>query len=280
MKHKIYSGQTGQFPTRSRRGNGYIMVTVEIDSNYTLVEPMKNRTDTVMIDTYRALLKRLKRAGVTTTKHVLDNECSTRLKKLIQDTYKLELVSPGCHRRNIAEVAIKAFKQHFLGILAGRPDNFLWLLWDRLLPQTETTLNLLRQSNAIPTVSEYAHMYGNFDYNRMPLAPMGCPCRGKWDFHMMKGYYLFTSDDHYRTHNMFMKDTKAEQLSGTVMFMHGQITSPTITHADKLINVMARLAKTVERMTGRNTKLAKKNGVNMKDLTILAETTAYCRRLP
>ena len=37
---------------------------------------------------------------------------------------------------------------------------------------------------------------------------------------------------------------------------------------------MSRFAKTVERMTKRNTKLAKKNGVNMKDLTILAETTA------
>ena len=77
MKHKIYSDQTGQFPTRLRRRNRYIMVMVEIDSNYTLFEPMKNRTDAVMINAYRALLKRLKRAGVTTTKHVFDNECST-----------------------------------------------------------------------------------------------------------------------------------------------------------------------------------------------------------
>ena len=103
MKNTVYSDQTGQFPTRSRSGNRYIMVMVEIDSNYTLVEPMKNRTDEVMTAAYLALMKRLQRAGVTTTKHVLDNECSYKLKE-------------RCHCRNIAEVAIKGFKQHFLGV--------------------------------------------------------------------------------------------------------------------------------------------------------------------
>ena len=64
MKNKIYSDQTGKFPTQSRSGNQYIMVMVEIDSNCTLVEPMKNRTDEVMTGAYKALLKRLQRAGV------------------------------------------------------------------------------------------------------------------------------------------------------------------------------------------------------------------------
>ena len=85
---------------------------------------MKNRTDKVMTIAYLALMKRLQLAGVTTTKHVLNNECSHKLKELIQNTCKLELVPPGCHCRNIAEVAIKGFKQHFLGILVGLPDDF------------------------------------------------------------------------------------------------------------------------------------------------------------
>ena len=236
---------------------------VEIDSNYTLVEPMKNRTDKVMTAAYLALMKRLQRAGVITTKHVLDNECSYKLKELIRDTCKLELVPPGCHRRNIAEVAIKGFKQHFLGVLAGLPDDFPWSLWDRLLPQTETTLNLLRQSNATPTVSAYAHMYGNFDYNRMPLAPMGCPChvhvkpdnRKTWAFHTLKGFYLFTSGDHYRTHNMYITTTRDERLSDTVNFMHRSITHPVITHGDQVINALARLVKRVDKMTRKNTAL-------------------------
>jgi hypothetical protein len=52
----MFSDQTGQFPTRSQRGNKYIMVLVEIDSNAILVEPMKSRKDEKMIRAYNALL--------------------------------------------------------------------------------------------------------------------------------------------------------------------------------------------------------------------------------
>ena len=122
------------------------------------------------------LVQRLKRAKIIPRKHVLDNKVSKNMKELIRSTYnmELELVPPGCHRCNAAEVAIRNFKAHFLSILAGVADNFPMQLWDCLLPQAEITINLSRQSNATPTVSAYAHMSGPFDYNKMSLAPMGC----------------------------------------------------------------------------------------------------------
>eukprot|EP00804_Cyclotella_cryptica_P015405 CCRYP_008025-RA/>CCRYP_008025-RA protein AED:0.42 eAED:0.42 QI:0/-1/0/1/-1/1/1/0/193 len=49
VRDTIFSDQTGKFPTRSQRGNKYIMVLVEIDSNAILVEPMKSRKDEEMI---------------------------------------------------------------------------------------------------------------------------------------------------------------------------------------------------------------------------------------
>ena len=127
-KYKVYSDQTGQFSVRSRAGYWYIMVMVKIDSNYALLQPMNNKSDKAMVEAYEALMKRLRRAGIVSKKHVLDNECSENLKELICVTCILELVPPGCHRRNIAEVAIKSFKQHFLSILAGLPDDFPWSL--------------------------------------------------------------------------------------------------------------------------------------------------------
>ena len=72
----MFSDQTGQFPARSQRGNKYIMVMVEIDSNAILVEPMKSRKDEEMIRAYNALLLRLKQAGIVPKKHVLDNKVS------------------------------------------------------------------------------------------------------------------------------------------------------------------------------------------------------------
>ena len=186
------------------------MVMVEIDSSGILVEPMKNRKDEEMIRAYQTLLHRLKRSNITPKKLVLDNEASETMKNLIRDQHhmQLELVPSGCHQRNATEVAIRNFKTHFLSILAGVSNDFPMNLWDRLLPQAEITINLLCQFNATPTVSAYAHMFGPFNYNKMPLAPMGCNVqvhgksskRGTWAFHSVDGWYLATSPEHYRTH--------------------------------------------------------------------------------
>jgi hypothetical protein len=119
------------------------------------------------------------------------------MKNNIHDTCKfdVELVPLGCHRRNAAKVAICNFKAHFLSIMAGVVDNFPPSLWDRLLPQTKIMINLIQQSNATPTVLAYAHLSGPFDYNKMPLAPMGCEAQvhektnkcDTWAYHLVDG---------------------------------------------------------------------------------------------
>ena len=73
---------------------------------------------------------------------------------------------------------------------------------------------------------------------------------------------------------MFITNTKDKRLSDTVNFMHRSITHPVITHGDQAINALARLVKRVDKMTGKNTALTKKNGVNMKDLQSLASVAA------
>ena len=121
---------------------------------------------------YRTLLRRAKATGLEVRKHVLDNECFNAMKELIRSECMLELVPLSCHRRNIAEAAIKNFKNHFISTLAGIDPTFPLKLWDKLLPQTELTLHLLRQSNATPIISTQVHLFGKFDFNRIPLAPM------------------------------------------------------------------------------------------------------------
>ena len=248
-RNTVFSDQTGAFPWRSRSGNKYIMVMVEIDSNAILVEPIKSRKDPELTRAYRSLMTRLGRSGIVPIKHILDNEVSEAMKDVIRDEYKMqmELAPPGCHRRNAAEVAIRNFKAHFLSILAGVADDFPMQLWDKLLPQAEITVNLIRQSNATPTVSAYAHLSGPFDYNKMPLAPMGCAVqvhektdkRGTWSYHSVDGWYLSTSPEHYRTHRCYVKDTGAERLTDTAQFSHKRITNPEVTAADKVMHAIA-----------------------------------------
>ena len=57
-KYKIYSDQTRKFSVRSRVGYRYIMVMVKIDSNYVLLQPMKNKSNKEVVDAYEALMKR------------------------------------------------------------------------------------------------------------------------------------------------------------------------------------------------------------------------------
>ena len=64
------------------------------------------------------------------------------------------------------------------------------------------------QFNATPNVSEYAHLSGPFNYNKIPLAPMvievqvheNTDKRGTWEYHTFDVWYLATSPEHYLTH--------------------------------------------------------------------------------
>ena len=203
---KIYSDQPGRFPKKSSRGNQYIMVLTEVDSDAILVEPMKNRTAGEMIRAYQVLIDRLNSAGIFPKLHILDNECSADLKAIIKENgMKFQLVPPHDHRRNIAEKAISTFKDHFISILCGVDKAFPLHLWDRLLRQAEHTLNMLRPSRMTPTISAYAYLWKQHDYNTNPFAPLGCrveahlvpAIRESWAPHTASGFYVGNAWDHY-----------------------------------------------------------------------------------
>jgi hypothetical protein len=220
----IHSDQTGRFPKKSSRGNQYIMVLAHPDSNGILQEPIKNRTSGEMIHAYQKLIDRLKNAGITPKRHILDNECSADFKQTIRDnnmTY--QLVPPHDHRHNMAEKAIQAFKAHFISILCGADKDFPLHLWDRLLPQAEHTLNMLRRSKETPTVSAFAYLWGQHDYNANPFAPLGCKVEAHvtpgthetWAAHTTSGYYIGNAWEHYRCHEVYVSSTKATRVCKT-----------------------------------------------------------------
>jgi hypothetical protein len=181
-----------------------------------------------------------------TTTHIMDNEASADYKKVIRKNCTIQLVPPNNHRRNLAERAIQTFKSHFIAIIAGVDDTFPMRLWDKLLPQTIITLNLLRQSNAVPSISAYQYVRGTFDYNKTPLGPMGSAVqmhkrrenRGTWAERSINGWYLGTSQEHYQYHIIHVKITKSERISDTVFFKHKYITQPTLTPVDTVVKAI------------------------------------------
>ncbi len=283
----MHSKQTGRFPATSSIGNQYIMVLVEADGNYIDAEPMKNKMEGSMIKAYLALRARLTASwAVKPMTHLLDNKASAAYKAEIKKNCTIQLVPPDNHRRNLGERAIQTFKNHFKVVLAGLDDNFPMRLWDRLLPQRILTLNLLHQSNVAPTVSAYQYVHGAFDYNRMPLGPMGCAVqvhksyerRGTWADNAIDGWYLQSSPKHYRCHIVYVKNTRSKRVSDTVHFKHKYITQPTLTPEDTIVKAIDDLTHTLKE--SRNTKgilqikaLLKMNELFNKQLTSTAEAT-------
>ncbi len=246
----VYSDQTGRLPVQSSRGNQLLMIFYTVDGNYINAEPMRDHSDKQMIKAYHALWERTTRKLKEKPKmHILDNEASAAFKAEIRKNCELQLVPPDTHRRNLAERAIQTFKSHFISVLAGVDPTFPMSLWDRLLPQTVLTLNLQRQAHASPTTSAYEYINGPFDYNKMPLAPLGCKVqihestnrRKTWDPRALNGWYLGTSSEHYRCHIIFCQKTRSERISDTVFFQHRYITQPTVTPEDQIVKAVVDL---------------------------------------
>jgi hypothetical protein len=110
----------------------------------------------------------------------------------------------------------------------------------------------------------------------MPLTPMGCNAQvhektskqGTWAFHSVDGWYLFTSPEHYCTHNCHVKHRKSKRLSDTVQFQHKRILNPSITHADKVMHALADCVKAIQGMTDKD-----RHYLAMKDLQQIVDAT-------
>ena len=84
LKRKGFSDLTGAFPHNSSRGNVYVMVMYDYDSNTILAEPIKNRQSATIRDTFLNIHKFLKAIGSYPKVYVMDNKCPSDLKEAIK----------------------------------------------------------------------------------------------------------------------------------------------------------------------------------------------------
>ena len=149
----------------------------------------------------------------------------------------MQIVEPHNHRVNAAELAIQTFKAAFISDLATTDSDFPLQLWDRLTPQVEATLNLLRASRVDPTKSAYEILNGPYDWNRYPLAPLGCKAvvyedgdtRGSWASHGVDAFYLGPAKDHYRCDHYYVPETRAYRISGSTELFPQHCQLPSLT---------------------------------------------------
>jgi hypothetical protein len=196
---------------------------------------MKNRTDREMIRAYTSLHKQLINAGLKPELQVTDNGCSTTFRQyLANERIAVQLVPPHLHRKNAAERAIQTFKNHFVAGLCSVDKQFPMHLWCEILHQATLTLNLLQTSHINPTISAATQLFGQFDFNRTPLAPHGTravahvkpKARRTWAPHGEDAWYVGPDPDHYRCYKVWVVATNRTRIVDTVEFFPQHVKMP------------------------------------------------------
>ena len=216
------------------------MIIHESDSNAILYEPVRNKESGSYVKAWTEAMQQLARCGIKPKHQTMDNEVSAEWKEAINEakmTY--QLAPPGGHFKD-AEKAVQVAKDHLISILCGTSKNFPMQLLDRLVPQAEATLNMLRPARVAPNVSVYAYMHGQHNFNAHPLAPLGMEvemhlkpdARETWQEHSASGFSVGTSFEHYRCYEVWIKETKSIRIGNTVFFKHKYLTMPTIIPGD------------------------------------------------
>jgi hypothetical protein len=252
LKGIIATDLPGRFPTTSAQGNAYVLVMYDYDSNTINAVAIKNRKTASLVKGYNELFEDLKKAGINPVLHRLDNETS---KELILEIEKkgldYQIASPGDHRLNHAERAIQTFKNHFIAVLYGCDSTFPAKQWDRIIKQAVMTLNMCRPSRINPKLSAYQQVWGNFDFNKTPLAPPGCKVvvherameRGAWACHGVVGYYIGPAMKHYRNYISYIPETKGLRTTNTIEFFPEKVDMPTTATTDRLARAAEDLAE-------------------------------------
>ena len=184
-------------------------------------------------------MKRLDNRGHNIDVQILGNEVSTYSKRTIVEDWcaTYQMVPPNDHRINVAEIAIRTFKENVLAVLDGVDPNFTKFMWDNLLVQTELTIKLLWQATLNPSMSEWEYFNGDFYYTATPLGPIGCKIiihttsnkRKPWDQRGLEGFSVGPALHHYCCIQAIDRKTKSLIITDTAEYVHEYITQPHVT---------------------------------------------------
>jgi hypothetical protein len=143
----MYTNITSTFLVRSFKSMQYVFFAYIYDLNAIIVWTMPSCTKVSMVQAFTKVITILKSDGCYPALNIMDNKCSTVVKKYIHSkAINIQLVPPHNQQANAAKRAIPTFKEHIIAALALVDMLCPLQLWDKFLPQVKLTLNMLRFS--------------------------------------------------------------------------------------------------------------------------------------
>lgn len=204
---QLFTDQTGRFPLTSNKGNNYVVIFYTVDANHIKSYPIKSRHRSELLRAYSEVYAYLRMRGYRPQLHKLDNESSRDVEAFItENNASFQYTPPEIHRTNIAERAIRTWKNHFVAIRAGAAKSYRLSNWCKDLEQTDITLNMMRPCTQNPNLSAHEALEGMFSFDATPMAPIGTECmihikptsRHTWGYHAIKAWYFAPALHHYR----------------------------------------------------------------------------------
>jgi hypothetical protein len=232
-----------------------VFVAYIYNLNAIIVWAMPSCTDASMVQAFTEVISMLKSGGYHPALNVMDNECSAAVEKYIRsEAVTIQLVPPHNHLASAPECAIATFKEHFIAALATVDMLCPLQLWDEFLLQVELTLNMLRFSRKNPKKSANQEVYGRFDFNKTPLAPLGTKAlvydnpgsHTYWAPHATDGFYVGPASNHYRCLRFYIPATSRFRFSHTWRLYPAHCQVPVSLQHDLSIAAAADLLKVLE----------------------------------
>jgi len=252
------SDLTGRFPYISRRGYQYMLISIYL--GYIHIELMKNRSAAEYARAMRLTYLYFSSRGHMPTYQSLDNETSAEIESYLKDEVKVTLkyVPSNTHRRLRAERAIRAFKNHFLALLATTDSDFPKNAWDELVPQAELTLSHLRGYSPDKKLSSYEGIHGRkYDFMAHPLHVPGVRTvaltpadkRESWGPHGVDSFYLGPAPDHYRCYRVLIPSTNDIRITDSLSWHQTKTFSPGASKEELVYNKMIEQNEKLDELT-------------------------------
>jgi hypothetical protein len=217
------------------KGNKYIMILYDYNSNAILAQPIKDHTAPELLKAFKFMEQEIVARGLKPKLMKLDNEASKLLKNyLYQQDITFELVPTYSHRLNADERAIRSFKDHLISGLCSTDEAFPMHLWDIILTQAVITLNMPRTSRINPKLSSATHIFGQYNFNRAPMVPPvtriiahETPGRRRtWATNGQDGWYIGPALEHNRCYTVYITKTRSNRTVETVEFPPHKLKLP------------------------------------------------------
>jgi hypothetical protein len=202
------------------------LIVYYYELNTILTLPISGLNDKTIFDAYKIAFDELAAKDFKPKLNIMDNQATKYIKKfLTKEECKLQLVEPHNHRINAAELAIQTFKDAFL--------------------------NMMRASCMDPSKSAYETLYGPYDWNQYPFAPVGCKAilykngntRGLWASRGVNGWYLGPLMDHYHYNVYYILETCAYRNSGSTELFPQHCRLPDMYPHQHLCTLTNKLSK-------------------------------------